>query len=94
MLLWQDELNPRVRCAFGNVFSTTQKIMRLTVGVLVAIVVGLEKPTLLAQSDIYIPKCTEGGTVGENRNFWLLKTSLIFQVISWGLDVNLSRVFQ
>ena len=57
--------------------------MRLTVGVLVAIVVGLEKPTLLAQSDIYIPKCTEGGTVGENRNFWLLKTSLIFQVISW-----------
>ena len=35
--------------------------MRLTVGVLVAIVVGLEKPTLLAQSDIYIPKCTEEG---------------------------------
>ena len=65
--------------------------MRLTVGVLVAIVVGLEKPTLLAQSDIYIPKCTEGGTVGENRNFWLLKTSLIFQVISWELDVNLSK---
>ena len=31
------------------------------------------------------------GTVGENRDFWLLKTSLIFQVISWELDVNLSR---
>ena len=35
--------------------------MRLTVSVLVAIVFGLESPTLLAQSDIYIPKCTEGG---------------------------------
>ena len=24
MLLWQDELNPRVRCAFGNVFFSSQ----------------------------------------------------------------------
>ena len=23
MLLWQDELNPRVRCAFGNVYLST-----------------------------------------------------------------------
>ena len=23
-LLWQDELNPRVRCAFGNVYYITQ----------------------------------------------------------------------
>ena len=30
-------------------------------------------------------------TVGENREFWLLKTSLIFQVISWDLDVDLLR---
>ena len=29
------------------------------------------------------------GTVGNNREFWLLWTSLIFQVISWELDVNL-----
>ena len=28
-------------------------------------------------------------TVGQNRNFWLLWTSLIFQVVSWELDVNL-----
>ena len=30
-------------------------------------------------------------TVGENREFWLLKTSLIFQVISWDLDVDLLK---
>ena len=30
-------------------------------------------------------------TVGENREFWLLKTSLIFQVISWDLDVNVLK---
>ena len=31
------------------------------------------------------------GTVGNNREFWLLWTSLIFQVISWELDVNLLK---
>ena len=30
---------------------------------LVAIVFGLENPTFLAKSDIFIPKCTEGGRV-------------------------------
>ena len=30
-------------------------------------------------------------TVGEHREFWLLKTSLIFQVISWDLDVNVLK---
>ena len=30
-------------------------------------------------------------TVGENREFWLLKTSLIFQVISWDLDIDFSK---
>ena len=30
-------------------------------------------------------------TMGENRDFWLLWTSLIFQVISWELDVNLLK---
>ena len=29
--------------------------------------------------------------MGDNRNFWLLKKSLIFQVISWELDVNFSK---
>ena len=31
------------------------------------------------------------GTVGNNREFWLLWTSLIFQVISWELDVNVLK---
>ena len=31
------------------------------------------------------------GTVGENREFWLLKTSMIFKVISWDLDGDLSE---
>ena len=30
-------------------------------------------------------------TVGENREFWLLKTSMIFKVISWDLDGDLSE---
>ena len=30
-------------------------------------------------------------TLGKNREFWLLWTSLIFQVISWELDVNLLK---
>ena len=28
-LLWQDELNPRVRCAFGNVFFVQQLQLNL-----------------------------------------------------------------
>ena len=31
-------------------------------------------------------------TMGENRDFWLLRASLIFQVISWKLDVNLLKL--
>ena len=31
------------------------------------------------------------GTVGENRDFWLLKTSLIFKGVSWDLDVNVLK---
>ena len=30
-------------------------------------------------------------TLGQNRSFWLLKTSLIFQGISWDLDVNVLK---
>ena len=30
--------------------------------------------------------------MGENRDFRLLWTSLIFQVISWELDVNVCKV--
>ena len=31
-LLWQDELNPRVRCAFGNVFSPTYLVIATAPG--------------------------------------------------------------
>ena len=27
-LLWQDEINPRVRCAFGNVFANVDRVLQ------------------------------------------------------------------
>ena len=35
-----------------------------------AIVFGPESPTFLAKSDIFIPKCTEGGREGGDPTVW------------------------
>ena len=39
----------------------------------------------------HIILCHTYPTMGQNRLFWLLKTSLIFQGISWDLDVNVLK---
>ena len=41
-----------------------------------------------APLDPLAPPCT----LGQNRSFWLLKTSLIFQGISWDSDVNVLSI--
>ena len=46
--------------------------------------------TKLLQEPV-LAQCAPPPTVGENREFWLLKTSLIFQGISWDLDVNVLK---
>ena len=47
------------------------------------------KSIKLGNKNVIAFLCATPRTVGENRGFWLFWTSLIFQVISWELDVNL-----
>ena len=49
------------------------------------------KSIKLGNKNVIAFLCATPRTVGENRDFWLFWTSLIFQVISWELDVNLLK---
>ena len=49
------------------------------------------KSIKLGNKNVIAFLCATPRTVGEKCDFWLFWTSLIFQVISWELDVNLFK---
>ena len=63
------ELSPKLGGAGPGVLNLCE--------ILVAIVFGLKNPTFLANSDIIIPKCTEGG-VGESTDLGYIPKKTTF----------------